>query len=275
MPPFKHLYSSALDYELGTDDSTRLFTDARRKASINEGIEQFADLTECFQRESTVVSSHGVREYSLQSTVNISAGDFVRLAKQRPEYQHFSSGATATITYISGDNFERRDVEWLNTHEPGWRQSTAGTPRYYYERLDGGVRYFGLHPPPDIGSSETARVLVPYIAKPPVLTSDTDVPFSVASTAVGGSTGIRTDLDVYHQGIVHYAASKLEKLRVNEAGSQSQLQAFLGWVQRCVADRKPRGGQTIKHARRYFEESRRGGTGDGLPRPMSGWNYGG
>lgn len=268
---FKHLYSSALDYELGTDDSTRLFTDARRKASLNEGFEQFADLTECFIRQSTIVSSHGVGEYNLLSTVNVSAGDYVRLAKQRPEFQLVSSGATATITYISGENFTRRDVEWLNQYEPGWRQSTAGTPRYYYEREDGGKRYLGLYPPPDIGSSETAKVVLPYVAKAPVMTSDSAVPFSVESTAAGPSTGIRVDLEVYHQAAVHYAAHKLEKLRVNAEGAQAQMQMFLGWIQRYLGDRKPKGGTTIKHTRSYFNESRRGQTkGDGH---MTGWGY--
>jgi len=133
VPVFSHLYSSALDYELGTDDSTRLFTTARRKQAINEGIEQFADLTECFLRQSTIVSSHGVREYSLQSTVNVPGNDFVRLSRQRPEFQITSShgGSSAQVTYISGENFERRDVDWLNHYVPGWRDSTGGTPQYW------------------------------------------------------------------------------------------------------------------------------------------------
>ena len=273
MPPFAHLYSSALDYELCTDDSTRLFTTARRKQAINEGVEQFADLTEAFTRQSTITSSHGVGEYNLLSTVVVAGGDFMRLAKQRPEYQLHSSGSTVTVTYISGENFVRRNVEWLNQYEPGWRTSTAGTPRYYYEREDGGRRYFGLFPPPEIGSSEIGKVILPYVAKPQTMTSDTDVPFALASTAVGPSTGIRTDLDVFHQGIVHYAAYKLEKLRADQGASQSQMQQFLAWVQRYVASKKPKGGQTVKHAKSYFEEARQSRTGTDLPRPMSGWNY--
>lgn len=278
MPPFSHLSSAALFYELGTDDSTRLFTDVRRKLAVNEGIQQFADLTECFLRQSTIVSSHGVREYSLQSTVNIPGADYVRPSRQRPEYQLISShgGSSAQITYIAGEHFERREIDWLNQYEPGWRSSTGGTPRYWYERLDGGQRFFGLHPPPQIGSSETGQVVFPYVATPPTLTSDTDVPFSIASTAAGASTGIRTDLDVYHQAVVHYAAHKLEKLRVNDQGAQTQMQIFLGWVERYLTDRRPKGGQTLRTARNYFGEmrSRRGG-GAELPRPMDGWNYGG
>src|SRR3990167_8791996 len=273
MATFSHLYSAALDYELATDDSTRLFTTARRKQAINEGIEQFADLTECFLRQSTVSCSHAIGEYNLLSTVQIPGGDFVRLSRQRPEFQHLSSGATATITYVSGELFERREVDWLNQYAPGWRQSTAGTPQFWYERLDGGKRMFGLYPPPEIASSETAKVILPYVAKPPTLTSDTDVPFSVASTAIGASTGIRTDLDVYHQAIVHYAAHKLEKLRVNTEGSQGQLQTFLGWVQRYLSDRRPKGGQTVRTGRNYFSDAKRRFTVTDLPKPPVGWNY--
>lgn len=277
MATFSHLFSSALDLELGTDDSTRLFLTARRQSAINEGVQQFADLTECFTRQSTVVSSHGIAEYNLLSTVNVAGGDFVRLAKQRPEYQLTSShgGSSAIVTYISGENFERRDVEWLNQYEPGWRQSTAGTPRVYYEREDGGRRLLGLFPPPDIGSSESAKVVLPYVAKPSTLTSDTDVPFAIASTAAGPSTGIRTDLEIYHQAVVHYGAHKLEKLRMNYDGSQTQMQIFLGYVQRYLGDHRPKGLKTVKHARSYFAETRRHQTGAELPKPQTGWNYGG
>lgn len=276
MPTFGHLYSSALDYELGTDDSTRLFITARRKFAINEGIEQFADLTECFTRQSTVVSSHGVAEYDLLSTVSIPGGDLIRLSQQRPEYHLISShgGSSAQTTIQSGDSFQRRDVEWLNQYEPGWRQSTAGTPQFYYERRDGGKRLFGLYPPPEIGTSETAKVILPYVARPPILSDDTSVPFSIASTSLGASTGIRTDLVIYHQAPVHYAAHKLEKLRVNTEASQQQMQVFLGWVQRYLGDQRPKGGQTVKMARSYFGEVRqRHGDAAELPMPQTGYNY--
>lgn len=269
---FKHLYSSALDYELGTDDSTRLFTTDRRKQCINEGMEQFADLTECFVRQSTIVSSHGVREYSLASTVNVPAEDFVRIAKQRPEYHLVSShgGSSAIVTCVSGAGFERREIDWLNQYEPGWRTSTGGTPRYWYERVDAGQRVFGLVPPPQIGSSQTGKVLLNYVATPQAMASDTDVPFAVAS---GQSTGTRTDLGVYQQAIVHYAAHKLEKLRVNQEGAQSQMQIFLGWVERYINDRRPKGGQTLRTGRNYFADARAKRYSADLPSPMSGWNY--
>jgi hypothetical protein len=175
------------------------------------------------------------------------------------------------VSAVSGQQFERRDIDWLNQYEPGWRSCTGGTPRYWYERVDGGNRYFGMYPPPQITSSQTGKVLFNYVATPQQMASDTDVPFSVAT---GQSTGTRTDLGVYQQAIVHYAAHKLEKLRVNVEGSQQQMQIFLGWVERYLSDRRPKGGQTLRTGRNYFGEMRakRGSAGE-LPTPMQGWNY--
>lgn len=267
MPTFSHLFSSALDYELGTDDNTRLFTTARRKQAINEGVEQFGDLTGCFQRTAVFSSSHGIAAYNLLSTVNVRGGDFVRMSAQLPEYAQQSSGGT--ITYVSGEQLPRTTIDWLNRYVPGWRTSTGGTPQYWYDQPTGGVRNFGLYPPPAIGSSELGQITLGYIAKAPVLTSDTDVPWSLST----GSTGTRTDLEVYHQGIVHYAAHKLEKLRVNTEGVQTQFQLFLGWVDRYRTDQRPKGGNIVRTSRNYFTESRQRGTGSDLPSPMRGWSY--
>ena len=158
---FGHLQSSALDQELGTDDSTRLFTSARRQRAINQAQLTFCDLTECSLRQSTISCSNGVREYNLLSTVSVPAQDFLRLSKQGPEFHHTDSAAQ--VTYMAGDQFVRREIAWMNQYDPGWRASTGGTPWSYYERMDGGARYFGLHPPPTLAtSSETGIVPVSY-----------------------------------------------------------------------------------------------------------------
>ena len=240
------MYSSALTQELGTDDSTRLFTDARRKLAINNGLETFTDLTECAIRQTTVTCSNGVAEYNLNSTVNIPGGDFLRLASQGPEYHH--TNPSSQITYVAGpDSFPRRDIPWLNQYEPGWRSSTGGTPTAYYERRDGGQYLLGLVPPPGIQTSATAQIVVPYVAKPAVLTSDTDVPFTYGST-------VRTDLTLYHQAAVHYGAYELEKLRLNTEASQAQLAQFHGYVERYTRARIPKGGQQMRMGRNYFAE---------------------
>lgn len=251
---FANLYTDRLDEELGTDDSTRLFTTARRKHQINEGIRQFADLTEAFTKESSISCSNAVGEYDLLSTVNTTAADFVRLSKQLPEYRLVSSGSSGSTQYVSGEDFPRRTVQWLDQYEPGWRNSTSGTPQCWYERLQGGRRVIGMYPPPKIGSSQTGTLRVPYVARPSSLTSDTDVAFK------DSTLGTRNDLEPYHEAFAHYAAYRLEKLRVNTEASNQQFQVFMGYVQRFLSAMRPKGGQTLKAARSYFGASRsRGG----------------
>lgn len=250
---FVELYGARLDEELGNSDSTQLFTDARRKFAINEGMRQFADLTECYTRHSSIASSHGIGEYNLLSTVHVPGGDFARLSKQQPEYQF--TDTAGIVTYRAGDDFRRTTVEELNEREPGWRGSTGGTPQVYYERMDGGRRLLGLYPPPQIAAGQTGTVLVPYVAIPPTMTSDTEVPFTQSS----GVT--RTDLEPFHMACVHYAAYQLEKLRVQPAEGAQQLQLFIAYVQRFVGELRPKGGTVVKPARGYFRESRRGGGG--------------
>jgi hypothetical protein len=249
MATFSHLHSSALDQELGTDDSTQLFTSARRQNAINAGVLAFADLTECYRRESTITCSNGIREYNLLSTVNVRDGDYLRLAKQRPEWTLTDSNSN--LRTVSGEDFPRREVEWLNQFEPGWRDSTGDTPQCYYERMDGGRRLIGLSPPPRIGSSETAILRLPFVARPPVMTASTDVPFT-------SSQGTRTDLEPYHHAFAHYGASELEKLRKDDHAVLTQMQIFLAYVQRFLDGLKPKGGHQVKHARSYFGESRQG-----------------
>ena len=261
MAAFSELYTDRLDEELGTDDSTRLFTTARRKHAINEGLRQFADLTECYTKESSIACSNAVGEYSLTASVS----DFIRLSKQEPEYRLVSSGSSGSTVYVSGDDFRRTTVQWLDQYEAGWRQSTGGTPQYYYERMDGGRRFFGMYPPPHITSSQVGTLRLPYVARPSSMTSDTDVPFTANST-------VRRDLTEIHEALSHYGAYRLEKLRMQTEQSNAQLQVFLGYVQRFVQSLRPKGGTTVKVARSYFGQSRRRGqTGGPLAWPTGAW----
>ncbi len=250
MAQFVDLYATRLDYELGGNDSVVLFTTARRKASVNEGLREFADLTECWSRSATVTCSNGVGEYNLLSTVNVPGGDFLRLAVDGPEYRY--TDVSSNVTYVHGDDLPRRDVEWLNAHEAGWRASTGATyPQSYYLSGEGGALALGLYPPPTIVSSAAGALVVPYVARPSSMTADTSVPF----TDTAGVT--RTDLEPYHQALVHYAAHKLELLRKDTAASDRQLQKFLGYVQRFVGAGRKKGGDAIRPARSYFSTARR------------------
>jgi len=255
---FERLYSDQLDYELGGNDSVVLFTTARRKAAINEGLREFADQTECWTRTATITCSNAVGTYNLTSTGNVPGGDFVRLAVDGPEYRY--TDASSNVTYTHGDDLPRRDIEWLNAHESGWRDSTGAiTPQSYYLEAEGGALNLGLYPPPTISTATAGVLSVPYVARPSSLVDSTSIPY----TDTAGVT--RTDLLPYHQAAVHYAAHQLEKLRKDDAASDRQLTKFLAYVTRFVNAQRKKGGESIRPARSYFSRAR-DGRGDGGPR---------
>lgn len=249
MATFSDLYSSQLTRELGVDDSTVLFTTARRKDAINAGMHEFADLTECLTRQSTITVSGGTGEYDLNDSAVLGSTDFVRLSRQGVEFHYTDASSYTTI--IAGDDLVRRDVEWLNRYEPNWKQSTVAssvraTPTVYYLRADGPALFLGFTlSVPSTGSSASAKAIVPYVAKPAELTSDTQEPFAVNSS-------YRLDLKPYHRALVHFAASELEKLRRDDQASDRQLQKFLSYVQRYLSDRRPKGGQSLTYGKSYW-----------------------
>ena len=264
MTTFSSLWGRLLTQELGTDDSTQLFTDARRQAGINDGLFEFADLTECFVRVSTIVWPGGTAEVDLLSTA-IAGLDFVRLASKQAVEFHYTDASSQTQMF-SGDDLRQVDVAWLDRYEPGWKQSTvassvAQTPSRFYLRPDGGSLWLGMTPVPSTGSSASMKALVPYVAKPPVLQS-TDA--SVEPFTVGGSA--RTDLRIYHKAAVHYGAHQLEKLRRDDQASDRQLQKFLGYVTRYVQNLRQKGGTALTFARSYFRRSIGGGDQGSDPR---------
>ena len=246
---FEELYTSRLDLELNNSDSNVLYTTARRKTATNDGLKEFAALTECYVRRSTIAVSCNTAEYVL-STI----ADFSRLAKEGLVEFH-RTDSNGIVTQWAGEDFPRRDEIWRNRYEPGWRMSTTPMefPQGYYLRPDGGQWIIGLTEPPDVGSSETAKLIVPYVARPQEMSDSTHVPF----TDTNGNT--RFDLTEYHQALPHYAAYKLLPLIGDIQGAQQQLQAFMGYVARYNQNTRPKGGTHVTTARSYFRESRRHG----------------
>lgn len=244
MTIFSSLYGARLDEELGTDDSTVLFTTARRKSAVNRGLREFAELTECFVKWSTIAVTGGTAEYDLNTA--ITSTDFVRLAKTPIEFEYVD--ASSNVTVLTGqDDLPHRSIKWLDDNVSGWRtastQSTGQVlPELTYERIDGAARYLGFWPTPSTGSSASMKVRVPYVARPAVMTSDTNEPFGAA----------RSDLRDFDQAPVHFAAHQLEKLRRDREASGSQLQLFLGYVQRYLQNSRKKGGTVLSQARTYF-----------------------
>jgi hypothetical protein len=246
---YELLTGAWLDQELRSADSTVLFTTARRNQAVNDGAAEFADLTECLLRVSTVACASTASEYNLLSSAVLGSTDFTRLAARGPEFHLLSSGGQ--LTQLSGDDFPRRDIEWLNKYEPGWRTSTTTQmPTGYYVDESDGRYLFGLNHRPDIGSSETGVLLVPYVARPELMTSTGDVPFTVGSN-------VRTDLMPFHMAIVHYAAHNLEKLRGDEQASDRQFAKFMAYVEKYTQKVRKKGANFVTQARNYLKDARR------------------
>lgn len=250
MATFSDLTGIRLDVELNSADSTTLYTSTRRSQAINDGVAEFAALTECFVKRSTIACSCNTSEYFL-STI----GDYARIAKEGlVEFWHTSSGggSSARFTQLAGPDFPRNDELWLNRYQSGWRQSTTPVkcPPSYYIRHENGNEILGLEQPPSVGtSSNSVRLIVPYVARPAAMTSSTDVPFTVG-------TGIRSELTEYHQAFAHFGAYRLLPLIGDTDGAQQQLQKFLGYVARYQQNTRPKGGQVVTMARNYLRDAR-------------------
>jgi hypothetical protein len=247
---FSSLYGARLDEELGAADSTVLFTTARRKAAINRGQEEFARLTNCLERQSSITITGWTAEYDLNSSAILPAGDFYEFAPRGVVFRY--TDASSNVQVLAGEDLPRRDPLWLDRYEPGWQVSTTPSttviqqlPSVWYERINGGARLLGFWPVPSSGSSAAMEALVSYQARPTPMTSDTNEPFIVNSS-------VRLDLRVYHQALVHYAAHQLEKLRRDDQASDRQLQKFLGYVQQYLQAMRRKGGTALTSARQYF-----------------------
>lgn len=244
---FKQIWKTELSLRLNNSDTSALFKSTVRQQAINDAIEEFADLTECLTVQSTVACSCNVTEYNL---LTASSTDFVRIGKQGVEYLHTSSAGH--VTQLSGDDFPRRDLEWRNRYDLGWRTSTTPvqTPDGYYVREDGGSVLVGLNQPPKIGSSETGKLIVPCVVRPVPMTSSSAEPFTVGAN-------VRTDLRLYHKALPFYASWKLKPLVGDTQGAEADLQVFLGYVAKYTQNARPKGGQHVTVARSYFRESMR------------------
>jgi hypothetical protein len=249
---FQFLYDDALHTELGTNDTAVLFTTAKRKKAINEGLRQFAALTECWVKESTIDSTQGTQEFNLNSTTVIPSGDYVRMATDGPAF--ILSDSNGIQQALTGDLFPQVSIPYLDNAESGWRSTITSYPTGWYLKKRGGALVFGLDRPLGLStaSTQTAKILLPYVAKPSSMTSDTDVPFTV-------STQSRSDLEEFHQALAHFGAHRLELLRKDKEASQQQLKEFLGYVQRYHDEHRPKGNRAVRTAIPYFGRARHGG----------------
>lgn len=261
MPAFSQLWQDDLTTELGTNDTSVLFTDARRKHAINQGYRQFADLTECFIKRSSVTVSSSAQEFNLNSSsVMAGSSGFLRLAGEGPVYIKTDTAGNQQI-FAGNENFPQRAIPFLDASDEGWRSTqTPANPTGWYLRESGGQYLFGFDCPADVSTSETAELIVPFVANPSSMTASTDVPFAV-------STNYRNDLYPYHQALVHYAAHQMEKLRRDDERADKQMQLFMSYVQRYTQQHRKKGSNAVRTGRSYFRNAMRRGAGEGLLAP--------
>lgn len=258
MPNLSTLSGRLLDVELGSEDSTVLFTTARREGAINDGLREFADLTECWIRAVDYTWSTAFTFlFPINSTAVIPEQDFVRLAAERAvEFRYFSSVASTQVVTLTGPTLPERTVRWLDETKQDWLRTDASSglqlPESYHIAHQAGQVFMGFEPWPSTGTATSAvfNVRFLYVAYHASLTASTSVPFAVGANA-------RNDLRPYHQAAVHYAAAQLEKLRKNIEASQQQMQLFVSYVRRYLDSTRIKGGNAIRTTRNYLSDHRR------------------
>lgn len=238
---FLQLYDDLLDIELGTTDQTQLFLTTLRKNAVNEAMKAFVRLTKCTKRYGEISITDGLQEYDLESNLT----DYLR--RMGPPSVKIVAGSTTR--YLQGEfDLPRRDVEQLDSDEPGWRAATPGTPHCWYLKDDGGGVIVGLHPAPDVAASETWTLLVPYLATPAVMVDDADYPFVINGDAL-------RRLNPFHKALVHHAAGALEPLRKNYSAYDRQMKIFTGYVANYLGDRSEDQSNQIQLVRSYYGET--------------------
>jgi hypothetical protein len=230
---FLELYGEELTEALSSSDTSLIFTTARRKSAINRGQRWFAEQTSCLVRTASITLVDSTDEYDLET--EIADEDFLWLVPQGVRVKIVSG---STTTFYAGKDFTRRTLAWLDANSPGWRTAADGRPCEWYERTEGGERFWGMTPAPDISGGDTWTALLPYAVKPEPMVADADEPFTVDGDALA-------ILIPWHDALVHYAASKLELLRKDIERSQY----FMGLAQQRVLDyrdkNRPVGGRQV------------------------------
>lgn len=237
---FLELYGTKLDRELGSSDRTQRFTTALRKEYVNEGHRKFNEQTSCFVRRAPIALTAGVSEYDLEAPSVIGSVDYLWPSKTTASLKRVGT----STSYSEGPHLPFKSEEELNQTRWNWRAESAGTPECWTLREDGGAQYVVLVPAPDVPAAETWTLLWPYIAVPPALIDDDDVPYSIDGDP-------RTTLYPYHDALLYYAAAQCEKLRKNYEGVERQLKFFAAVVSKYYTDQQPKRGSQIRLAQDY------------------------
>ena len=235
---FLELYGAALDLELGTSD-TVLFTVARRKLAINDAVTAWIRDTGITKRISSFSLVTGTSLYNL----DLLAG-FTHL--DGPPYIKVVTGSTTR--YIQGPTeLPRIGPIDLDREFPGWDAAPSGTPTAWFEKFDGGNHYIGVTPAP-LTTGSTWTLYVRYVSNPPaVMSADADIPLTFT-----GPLPVYSFVP-FHQALVHYAASKLERLRKNYDGAKMQMAEYNNYVNKWFTEVQRDSNPQIQMAHNYYQ----------------------
>lgn len=240
---FADLYGEALHHELGSYDTTQLFTTVRRKAAINRAQKEFARLGKIsLSKDITIPVVSGTLLYNLDTA---SANRFVAFGRPPLRLRQTvtaTSARTATSMVL-------RSTAWMDEERDGWRDSAAnGFPEcIVYDPRDG-VNWLAFAPKPNIPASETWDLVVPIAANAADMVLDAEVPFDG-----------RPDIEPFHWALAHFACAILERLRKDPDAEKSQVTKFGAYVEdwNAKSTRPPGAHKRVLMQRDYIGEASR------------------
>ena|SRR6478736_2590759 len=237
---FSELFGEAISHELGSQDTTQLFTTVRRKAAINRAQKEFARLAKIsLSREVVIPVINGTLLYNLDTA---SVNRFVSFGRPpvRLRVTTTATGAKQATSLVL------RSTAWLDESRPGWRDSqSSGFPDTIgYDPRDG-INYLAFVPKPSIPAAETWELVVPIQANAADLVNDADVPFDG-----------RPDVEPFHWALAHFASAILERLRKDPDAEKTQIAKFGAYVEdwNAKSTRPPGAHKRVLQQRDYLGE---------------------
>jgi len=145
--------------------SASRWTDLEIYNKLNQGQLHIANKSLCLDKEVTVTTTSGTREYNLRTTTN----DFSDIINISQAGVNFKTNGTTYLPLIY------KTKQDLNKEYPNWQGQSSGIPQYYY--YNKALKTIGLYPKPN-ASNAGAYLNISGYYKPKVL---------IAGTASSGS----------------------------------------------------------------------------------------
>ena len=241
---FADLYGEALHHELGSYDTTQLFTTVRRKAAVNRAQKEFARLGKIsLSKEVVIPVVAGTRDYNLDTA---SGSRFVAFGRSPLRLRQIVTANPLATTVTS---LVVRSTAYMDEVLPGWRDpASSGFPSNIVHDPSDGVNTLRFTPFPGIPASETWELVVPIAANAADMVLDSEVPFDG-----------RPDVEPFHWALAHFAAAILERLRKDPEAEKNQVTKFGAYLEdwNAKSTRPPGAHKRVLMQRDYIGETSR------------------